>query len=78
MLQPKRTKYRKVFKGRNEALSWSATQVSVGEYGLKATATGRLTDRRYRITRNWPNGFRSAAIFEASPTTTRQRRAVWR
>ena len=42
MLQPKRTKYRKVFKGRNEGLSWNANQVSFGEYGLKATATGRL------------------------------------
>ena len=51
MLQPKRTKYRKVFKGRNEGLSWSANQVSFGEYGLKATATGRLTARQIEAAR---------------------------
>jgi large subunit ribosomal protein L16 len=36
MLQPKRTKYRKVHKGRNDGLSWSGNAVSFGEYGLKA------------------------------------------
>ena len=36
MLQPKRTKFRKQFKGRNEGLSWSANAVSFGEYGLMA------------------------------------------
>ena len=28
MLQPKRTKYRKMHKGRNDGLSWSANAVS--------------------------------------------------
>ena len=51
MLQPKRTKYRKMFKGRNEGLSWNANQVSFGEYGLKATATGRLTARQIEAAR---------------------------
>ena len=46
MLQPKRTKYRKVMKGRNEGLSWSAAAVSFGEYGLKATSHGMLTARQ--------------------------------
>jgi small subunit ribosomal protein S3 len=32
----KRTKYRKVHKGRNEGLSWNGAAVSFGEYGLKA------------------------------------------
>ena len=41
MLQPKRTKYRKMHKGRNDGLSWSANAVSFGEYGLRATATGQ-------------------------------------
>ena len=31
MLQPKRTKYRKMHKGRNEGLSWSGIAVSCGE-----------------------------------------------
>ena len=43
MLQPKRTKYRKMHKGRNEGLAWSGNAVSFGEYGLKSTATGQLT-----------------------------------
>src|SRR6187455_1929738 len=46
MLQPKRTKYRKVFKGRNEGLSWNGSAVSFGEYGLKATSHGALTARQ--------------------------------
>lgn len=46
MLQPKRTKYRKVHKGRNEGLSWNSNLVSFGEFGLKATTTGRLTARQ--------------------------------
>ena len=51
MLQPKRTKYRKMHKGRNEGLSWSANAVSFGEYGLKATQTGRLTARQIESAR---------------------------
>ena len=46
MLQPKRTKYRKVHKGRNYGLSWSGNAVSFGEFGLKATAHGQLTARQ--------------------------------
>ena len=46
MLQPKRTKYRKTHKGRNEGLAWSGNAVSFGEYGLKSTATGQLTARQ--------------------------------
>ena len=46
MLQPKRTKYRKMHKGRNEGLAWSANAVSFGEFGLRATATGQLTARQ--------------------------------
>ncbi|UXI67381.1 50S ribosomal protein L16 [Tahibacter amnicola] len=51
MLQPKRTKYRKVFKGRNEGLSFVATKVSFGEYGLKATEFGALTSRQIEAAR---------------------------
>ena len=51
MLQPKRTKYRKMHKGRNDGLSWSANAVSFGEYGLKATATGQLTARQIEAAR---------------------------
>lgn len=51
MLQPKRTKYRKMFKGRNEGLSHSANLVSFGEYGLKATTHGHLTARQIEAAR---------------------------
>ena len=43
MLQPKRTKFRKVMKGRNTGLAHRANKVSFGEYGLKATSRGRIT-----------------------------------
>ena len=46
MLQPKRTKYRKVQKGRNRGLAERGNAVSFGEYGLKATTRGRLTARQ--------------------------------
>ena len=36
MLQPKRTKYRKQFKGRNDGLAQRGSNVSFGEFGLKA------------------------------------------
>ena len=51
MLQPKRTKYRKVMKGRNDGLSWNGAAVSFGEYGLKATAHGQLTARQIEAAR---------------------------
>lgn len=51
MLQPKRTKYRKTFKGRNEGLSWVGASVSFGEYGLKATSHGQITARQIEAAR---------------------------
>ncbi len=43
MLQPKRTKFRKQFKGRNRGLALKGNKVSFGEYGLKATVRGLIT-----------------------------------
>jgi len=51
MLMPKRTKFRKVQKGRNRGLAQSGSKVSFGEYGLKATARGRLTSRQIESAR---------------------------
>ena len=51
MLQPKRTKFRKMRKGRNRGLATSGSQVSFGEYGLKATARGRITARQIEAAR---------------------------
>jgi large subunit ribosomal protein L16 len=46
MLQPKQTKYRKQFKGRNRGVATRGTQVSFGQFGLKATSSGFLTSRQ--------------------------------
>lgn len=51
MLQPKRTKFRKVMKGRNTGLAHRANKVSFGEYGLKATSRGRITARQIESAR---------------------------
>lgn len=51
MLQPKRTKYRKMHKGRNRGLAQSGNKVSFGEYGLKATGRGRITARQIEAAR---------------------------
>ena len=51
MLQPKRTKYRKQFKGRNRGLAQRGSDVSFGEYGLKAVERGQLTARQIEAAR---------------------------
>ncbi|QSX33464.1 50S ribosomal protein L16 [Shewanella avicenniae] len=50
MLQPKRTKFRKMFKGRNRGLA-NGTEVSFGTFGLKAVGRGRLTARQIESAR---------------------------
>ena len=51
MLQPKRTKFRKVQKGRNRGLAHAGSKVSFGEFGLKATGRGRITSRQIEAAR---------------------------
>ncbi|MCY3730858.1 MAG: 50S ribosomal protein L16 [Rhodospirillaceae bacterium] len=51
MLQPKRTKFRKQHKGRNRGLAQRGSQVSFGEYGLKAMDRGRVTSRQIEAAR---------------------------
>ena len=51
MLQPKRTKFRKQFKGRNRGLATAGSKVSFGEYGLKAVERGRITARQIESAR---------------------------
>lgn len=50
MLQPKRTKFRKVQTGRNRGLA-KGTEVSFGEFGLKAVGRGRITARQIEAAR---------------------------
>ncbi len=51
MLQPARTKFRKMHKGRNSGLAFVANKVSFGEYGLKAVEHGQLTARQIEAAR---------------------------
>lgn len=51
MLQPKRTKYRKQFKGRNRGVALRGGEISFGQYGLKATAAGFITSRQIEAAR---------------------------
>jgi large subunit ribosomal protein L16 len=51
MLQPKRTKFRKVQTGRNRGNAQRGNKVSFGDFGLKATTRGRLTSRQIESAR---------------------------
>jgi large subunit ribosomal protein L16 len=51
MLQPKRTKFRKQFKGRNRGVATRGNKVSFGEFGLKAAVHGRITSRQIEAAR---------------------------
>ena len=51
MLQPKRTKFRKQFKGRNRGLAHRGSSVSFGDFGLKAVERGQLTARQIEAAR---------------------------
>ena len=50
-MQPKKTKYRKQFKGRNKGVATRGTNVSFGEFGLKAVELGRLTGKQIEAAR---------------------------
>ncbi len=51
MMQPKRTKYRKQFKGRNAGLAQRGSTVAFGEFGLKTTDRARMTAREIEAAR---------------------------
>jgi len=51
MLMPKRTKYRKVMKGRNRGMASNGNQLAYGTIGLKATEHGRIDSRQIEAAR---------------------------
>ncbi|RRJ18117.1 50S ribosomal protein L16 [Rheinheimera mesophila] len=51
MLQPKRTKFRKVHKGRNRGMALVGDKVSFGTYALKAVERGQMTSRQIESAR---------------------------
>ncbi|MDD9911479.1 MAG: 50S ribosomal protein L16 [Alphaproteobacteria bacterium] len=51
MLQPKKTKFRKAHKGRIHGNAKGGTDVSFGDFGLKATTPERVTARQIEAAR---------------------------
>ena len=51
MLQPKRTKFRKAFKGRIHGNAKGGTELNFGAFGLKAMEPDRLTARQIEAAR---------------------------
>ncbi|MDG9729497.1 50S ribosomal protein L16 [Ignatzschineria sp. RMDPL8A] len=57
MLQPKRTKFRKMRKGRNRGVAAAGNKVDFGEFGIKATECGRITARQIEAARRAINRY---------------------
>ena len=51
MLQPKRTKHRKIVRGRRKGVATTGSTVNFGEFGLKAMATDWITARQIEAAR---------------------------
>jgi large subunit ribosomal protein L16 len=51
MLAPKKTKYRKAFKGRIHGLAKGGAQLNFGSFGLKALEPARITARQIEAAR---------------------------
>ncbi|MCF8475999.1 MAG: 50S ribosomal protein L16 [Pseudolabrys sp.] len=51
MLQPKKTKYRKAFKGRIHGIASSGATLAFGQFGLKALEPERVTARQIEAAR---------------------------
>ncbi|NCA21113.1 MAG: 50S ribosomal protein L16, partial [Crocinitomicaceae bacterium] len=51
MLQPKRTKFRRVQKGRNRGIAHRGSTISFGSFGLKSLEPGWITSRQIEASR---------------------------
>jgi large subunit ribosomal protein L16 len=51
MLLPKRTKFRKQFRGKNRGVANTGNKVSFGEFGLKSLERGEITSRQIESAR---------------------------
>src|SRR5258707_4742481 len=51
MLMPKKVKYRKQQRGRMAGKAWRGSDISFGEFGLKAMSCGWITDRQIEAAR---------------------------
>ena len=77
MLMPKKTKHRKIHRGRRRGLAKGGTQVTFGDYGIQATTEGWITARqiesaRIAITRTIKRGGKVwINIFPHKPVTAK-------
>lgn len=77
MLQPKRQKYRKQHKGRNDGLAYKGSSISFGTFALKSMEFSRITSRqiesaRIALTRNMKReGKVWIRIFPDKPLTSK-------
>lgn len=77
MLQPKKRKYRKDFRGRRRGMSFRGSEVSFGDYGLKALEAAWITGNQIEagrrvITRSIKKGGKVwIRIFPDKPITAR-------
>ena len=51
MLMPKRTKYRKMMKGRNRGYATRGNSLTFGDFGIKAVEAGRVNSRQIEAAR---------------------------
>ncbi len=51
MMMPKKVKYRKQQRGRMAGKAWRGSDISFGEFGLKAMSCGWITDRQIEAAR---------------------------
>lgn len=51
MLMPKREKFRRQHRGRNKGKAWNGSDVSFGEFGLKAVERGWISSRQIEAAR---------------------------
>ena len=77
MLMPKRTKYRKMMKGRNRGYARSGYKLAFGDIALKAVEAGRINSRQIEASRITStrhikrNGKIWIRVFPAKPITKR-------
>ncbi|HYD35272.1 MAG TPA: 50S ribosomal protein L16 [Vitreimonas sp.] len=51
MLQPKKSKFRKQFRGKNRGVALRGSSVTFGDFGLKAVTAGWITSRQIEAAR---------------------------
>ena len=77
MLQPKKYKYRKQFRGRRRGKAVTGSSISFGEYALKATDCGWITSQQIEAARKAISNYTKRAaktwirIFPDKPYTKR-------